>query len=489
MYASITSVARVGVRPCPVQVEAAIGSGGKRFSIVGLPDAAVREAKDRVMAAFAATGLKFPGRSVIVNLSPADLPKAGTAYDLPIALAVLAATNTSYQPATRCVALGELALNGDLRPVVGGLAATVVGEDLGLPCVLPTGSDVRPGLLDTHDVRQVGNLAEAIHTVLHGHPQTTCELSAPPPAAALVDMADVRGQRRARRALELAAAGGHHMLMMGPPGSGKTMLAQALPGLLPDLPESEVLDVALAWAAAGLDRADWRRPPFRAPHHSATGAAMIGGGSGVPVPGEVTLAHRGVLFLDELGEFPVGLLDALRQPLEEGEVLVSRKGASMCFPSRFQLVAATNPCPCGYYDDSHVGCGCTPNAKQRYRRRFSGPLLDRVDVRVAVERLNSREMNGPPAETTSAVRARVAAARQRQRDRGSLNAELSRRQLDEMAWSGTARLTLTGPALEHLTARGFDRVRRLAATAADLEGTERIHNRHISEACALRADL
>jgi magnesium chelatase family protein len=284
-------------------------------------------------------------------------------------------------------------------------------------------------------------------------------------------MSVVRGQQSARRALEIAAAGGHHILLSGPPGAGKTLLAQCLPTLLPDLTSEEQLDVAQARAAGSRPPAPSARPPFRSPHHSATSVAILGGGSGVPVPGELTLADHGVLFLDELAEFPSHLLDSLRQPIEEGQVHVARKGTSVAFPARVQLVAATNPCPCGYRGDDRTPCRCSPSAVERYRRRLSGPLLDRFDMRVPVTRLGADALTGPPGESSSAVRHRVLSARVTQRHRGTLNRSLSRAQLDEMLWSSDAQSRLF-ECLEqsNLTARGWDRVRRLSRTVADLRG-------------------
>ncbi|MGH8946465.1 MAG: YifB family Mg chelatase-like AAA ATPase [Acidimicrobiia bacterium] len=476
MFAATTSVALVGGDARQVEVEVHVGRQKDLFKLSGLPDTAVREAKDRVRAAVVSSGVDFPNRTVTVNLAPADLPKAGTDYDLPIALAVLAASREI--PSTQgAIVVGELALDGAVRPGAATLGAGVLSARTGLPCVVARDAAPEVAAVPGASAHGVSTLAEAVEVFRTGFQGRVPAAPATGNGSkAFNDMADIRGQHLGRRALEVAAAGGHHLLLHGPPGGGKTMLARRLPGILPPLDAGEAVEVALVYAAAGLRRGVIRDRPFRSPHHTASRAALVGGGSPIPVPGEVSLAHRGVLFLDELAEFPRAHLDTLRQPLEDGVVTVARRGASVEFPSQFHLVAAANPCPCGFYGDYRRTCECRPALLTRYRLRVSGPLLDRLDLVVKVGRLEAGELSGPQPEPTSVIRERVDQA-----------VAFRPRRPDEATQSATDMIRgALGSGL--LTARGAARVRRVARTIADLAQTEIVDEEHVAEALALRGE-
>ncbi|MET3928140.1 magnesium chelatase family protein [Lysobacter sp. OAE881] len=462
------------------------------MSIVGLPEAAVRESKDRVRAAILCAQFEFPARRITVNLAPADLPKDGGRFDLPIALGILAA---SGQIPLEALAdgefLGELGLTGELRAVDGVLPAALAAGDAGRKLIVPAGNGAEAALASRVEVRTARTLLEVCAHLTGRKPLPFAEAPAlertPGP-----DLADVRGQAQARRALEIAAAGGHHLLLIGPPGCGKTLLASRLPGLLPEATESEALEAAAIASVSGrgLDPARWRARPFRSPHHTASAVALVGGGA-QPRPGEISLAHQGVLFLDELPEWDRRALEVLREPLESGVITVSRAARSAEFPARFQLVAAMNPCPCGWAGDPSGRCRCSPDAVRRYRGRVSGPLLDRIDLHVEVARLPPAALrpDAPAGESTETVRARVVEARGRQHARaGKTNAVLDQPETAAACRLADADRLLLERAVDalQLSARSMHRIMRVARTIADLDGADVIGTAHLTEAISLR---
>lgn len=475
MYAATTSVALVGGDVRPVEVQVHVGRQSDQFKLSGLPDTAVREAKDRVRAAIMSSGIHFPNRTVTVNLAPAHLPKSGTDFDLAIALGVLAAANEIPCPEA-VVVVGELALDGSVRSGASGIGAAVLSARTGAPCLVAKTSAPDVAGVPGSKVHGVSSLAEAVSLVTNGLTgRAGVSPGVPDEEPTDGDLSEVSGQPLARRAIEVAAAGGHHLLLHGPPGGGKTMLARRLPGILPRLNGAEAVEVALIHAAGGQQRGLRPVRPFRSPHHTASRAALVGGGSGVAVPGEVSLAHHGVLFLDEMAEFPRANLDTLRQPLEDGRVTVARRGITATFPSRFHLIGATNPCPCGFLDDHRKPCQCRPAAVARYRQRVSGPLLDRFDLVVKVDRLVP-EASAAPVEASASVRERVAEARALLAGHAPAPTTEADRLIVAALASGT------------LTARGADRVNRVAATIAALGGAGAVEEEHVAEAMGLRGE-
>ncbi|PNY81836.1 YifB family Mg chelatase-like AAA ATPase [Deinococcus koreensis] len=494
MLARARSVALIGVDAVPVDVEVDVSPGLPAFTVVGLPDQAVSEARERVRAAVRNAGLPFPAARITVNLAPADLRKEGPLYDLPIALGVLAAQGLLPAGALAGIlAAGELALDGSLRPIAGAVNLALLASQLELPALLPDGNAQEAALIEGLTVYGARSLLDAAQ---HLSGRTPLPPTAPPvvgePDASFLDLADLKGQSAARRALEIAVAGGHNLLLVGSPGSGKTMLARRAPGLLPPLARAEALEVTRIHSAAGLLTARGGlnlAPPYRAPHHTVSDAGLIGGG-GVPRPGEVSLAHRGVLFLDEFPEFSRKALETLRQPLEDGTVTISRARATVQYPARFQLIAAMNPCPCGHHGDPEKACSCSVAERLRYASRISGPLLDRIDLVVKVPRLSVEELSrAPEPEASAAVRERVRRARERMLERqGGRNTDLAGQALRRHApLSAGPEAFLHAAARQlNLTGRGYDRVLRVARTSADLSGSEDIREVHLAEAVGYR---
>lgn len=496
--AHISTVAFVGIEAREVDVQVHMGDGNDKnyIAVVGLPDKAVAESRERVRAALHAIGLALPNKRITVNLSPADLPKEGSHYDLPIALGLLTAMGILPAPEIAGhMAVGELSLDGAIIPVAGVLPAAIKALETERTFVCPEGSGPEAAWAEGLEIIAAPSLVALVNH-LKG-----AQVLSPPVAkladetATFADLRDVKGQEMAKRALEIAAAGGHNLLMIGPPGSGKSMLAARLPGLLPPLDAHEALEVSMVQSLAGelKNGAIGRRRPFRAPHHSASMAALVGGGIRAK-PGEVSLAHLGVLFLDELPEFQRQVLDSLRQPLETGETLVARANAHVRYPSRVQLVAAMNPCRCGYLSDPSRACTRAPKCAGEYQSKLSGPLIDRIDLHVEVSAVSAQDLTlPPPAEGSAEVAARVAAARdiQRRRFEGHpirTNAEADGEFLESIARPDSDGLTLLKKAVENLklSARGYHRVLRVARTLADLENRESVARPHIAEALSYR---
>ncbi len=490
--AVLHSRALAGVSAPPVTVEVHLANGLPSFTIVGLPEAEVKESKDRVRAALQNARFEFPMRRITVNLAPADLPKESGRLDLPIALGILAASGqipadklNEYEFA------GELALTGALRPVRGALAMTLGALGDGRAFVLPLENAAEAALVENATVYAAPSLL-AVCAHLLGQEKLLPYCIEPATATqAYADLLDVKGQAHAKRALEIAAAGGHSLLMVGPPGTGKTMLASRLPGILPPMTQQVALESAAmqSLGSAGFDMAKWKQRPYRAPHHTASGVALVGGGSN-PRPGEISMAMHGVLFLDELPEFERKVLEVLREPLESGRIIVSRAARQAEFPARFQLVAAMNPCPCGYLGHPSGKCRCTPDQVARYRSRISGPLLDRIDLQIEVPALPQEEMTRQAqGDASSTVRERVTAARERALARQKKpNTLLATRDIDKHCAPDDKGETLLKQAISRmgLSARAYHRILKAARTNADLAGVATISAAHVAEAIQYR---
>ena len=508
MLGKVLSCAVYGLEASLVSVEVDLASGLPLFAVVGLPDAAVKESKDRVRAAIKNSGFSFPVKKITVNLAPADLKKEGSAFDLPMAVGILSAegvvpeTAGSPLPLQEVLIIGELSLDGTVRGVHGALPMAAAARRLGLKgVILPAENAAEAAVVDGVAVYGVSTLPQVVE-LLAGRATlapTRVKLDHLLGCGAQSgeDFSDVKGQEQAKRALEIAAAGGHHLLMIGPPGSGKTMLAQRLPTILPELAFEEAIETTTIHSVTGSLRPQQAligQRPFRSPHHTISDAGMIGGGQ-VPRPGEVSLAHHGVLFLDELPEFRRNVLEVLRQPLESGRVTIARATASLSFPARFMLVAAMNPCPCGFFTDPQRACHCTPPQIQRYRAKISGPLLDRIDVQIEVPAVPFRELSTDRSqESSTAIRSRVMNARAVQRARYlaegiACNAELSPKLVRKYCRVDDASKRLLELAMQRLglSARAYGRILKVARTIADLDGRDAIQSTDVAEAIAYRS--
>jgi magnesium chelatase family protein len=497
MVARAYTVAFEGVTARPVEVQCAVSPGMPAFSIVGLPDKAVSEARERVRSALAAMAIALPSKRITINLSPADLPKEGSHFDLPIALALLAALEIIPKDAAEgTTALGELSLDGSLVPVIGALPAAMAAAEADRMLLCPSASGAEAAWVGACQVIAPAGLAEVVRHYTGQSPLPPAQPGEVTSALQSRCLRDVKGQERAKRALEIAAAGRHHLMLVGTPGSGKSMLAARLPGILPPLTAAEALETSMIHSLAGLldEGGISRTRPFREPHHTASMAAIVGGGRGAK-PGEISLAHNGVLFMDEFPEFPRTVLETLRQPIETGQVMVARANAHVKYPCRFMLIAAANPCKCGYLSDPARACTRAPICGQDYMGRISGPLMDRFDLRVEVPPVAFTDLDLPPSGDRSAdVAARVAQARAIQADRyardgaAHQNADIEGALLERVATPDNAGKNLLGRVAERfsLSARGYHRVLRVARTIADLDGDDAVRRAHVAEAVSFR---